>query len=82
MKDIILLLKVTSTINFKIKDMNEAPYDLQLNSDYSQFYFENNKPKVRENAQGKRAFLTYPLGVEICIHITQPLYTSELTSYT
>jgi hypothetical protein len=54
MKDIILLLKVTSTINFKIKDVNEAPYDLQLNSDYSQFYFENNKPKVRENAEGKR----------------------------
>jgi hypothetical protein len=46
--------------------------DLQLNSDYSQFYFENNKPKVRENAQGKRAFLTYLLGAEICIHITQP----------
>jgi hypothetical protein len=60
MKDIILLLKVTSTINFKIKDVNEAPYDLQLNSDYSQFYFENNKPKVRENAEGKRSFLTYP----------------------
>ena len=51
--------------------MNEAPYDLQLNSDYSQFYFENNKPKVRENAQGKRTFLNHPL--EICIHITQPV---------
>lgn len=51
---------MTSTINFKIKDVNEAPYDLQLNSDYSQFNFENNKPKVRENAQGKRAYFNLP----------------------
>ncbi|CAG2191239.1 unnamed protein product [Mytilus edulis] len=43
-------LSVTSTIKFKIQDMNEVPYALQVTAENSPLSYENDEPKVRENA--------------------------------
>lgn len=48
-----LWFQVVSTIVFTVGDVNEAPYDLHLTSSNAPIQFQDDKPKVKENAKGR-----------------------------